>query len=293
MNAAEFRKSLLPHEWVWLAFLLTMWVQLAFAAGWFARDTLVFLTLLVAAGALVRWCGRAPGPGRWRWRLAFYPLAMNVVYGTLKTAGPAIRPCVFDAELQAADRWLFGGDPGLWMQRCVHPALTEFFSGCYLLFFPYLFLAWIYYAVRRELPELQQMFTGFFTVYGVGFFGYMLLPAVGPHLDPGLAAHYTVPLVGGPLTRLNAEIVRLGSNHVDAFPSLHCAISSYLLAFDWRHARRRFWVYVVPCAGLWFSTLYLRYHYFTDLVAGFALSAAVLWLVHRQPRTNYEPPARL
>ena len=69
---------------------------------------------------------------------------------------------------------------------------------------------------------------------------------------------------------------------MDCFPSLHCAVSSYILFFDRRHRRWRFWLYLVPCVGLWVSTLYLRYHYFVDLVAGFALSAAALWFVNRR-----------
>ncbi len=293
MTWARLRRSLLLHEWVWAAFLLVTWGRLIVAAGWVARDTLVFLALLLTAMALVAWCERAPGLGRWRWRLAFYPAAMNVVYPVLKTAGPTMRPELYDAPLQAVDRLLVGGDPGLWWERWVNPALTEVLSGCYLLFFPYLFLSWIYYFFRRELPEVKQMFAGFFFIYGLGFVGYSFVPAVGPHLDPGMAARYSVPLTGGVLTQLNAEIVRRGSNHVDAFLSLHCAISSYLLAFDWRHARWRFWVYLVPCVGLWVSTLYLRYHYFTDLLAGFALSATALWLVHHQPRKSHEPPPSL
>jgi membrane-associated phospholipid phosphatase len=52
--------------------------------------------------------------------------------------------------------------------------------------------------------------------------------------------------------------------------------------FDRAHKRWRFWLYLVPCAGFWVSTLYLRYHYFVDLVAGLLLSVTTFWLMGRR-----------
>jgi membrane-associated phospholipid phosphatase len=64
---------------------------------------------------------------------------------------------------------------------------------------------------------------------------------------------------------------------VDVFPSLHCAVSAFFLFFDLLHRRWRFWLYLVPCVGLWLSTIYLRYHYFIDVICGFVLAAFALW----------------
>jgi membrane-associated phospholipid phosphatase len=76
---------------------------------------------------------------------------------------------------------------------------------------------------------------------------------------------------------------------VDVFPSLHCAASAFVLAFDRRQSRGRFWVFLVPVVGLWFSTLYLRFHYLVDLVAGFALAALALRVVacRREPSLQF------
>jgi membrane-associated phospholipid phosphatase len=118
-----------------------------------------------------------------------------------------------------------------------------------------------------------------FTIYGIGFLGYSLVPAGGPHLAfPG---EFHVPLTGWVVTRFNALIVEKGSNGVDVFPSLHCAVSCYLLFFDRQHARWRYRLYLVPCVGIWFATIYLRYHYFLDLVVGFAIAGFALWLTNR------------
>jgi membrane-associated phospholipid phosphatase len=95
---------------------------------------------------------------------------------------------------------------------------------------------------------------------------------------------FTQPLDGWWITKWNAAIVATGSNKVDVFPSLHCALSSFLLFFDRRHRPWRFKLYLVPAVGLWFSTIYLRYHYFIDVVCGFALAALALWLANHCPR---------
>ena len=101
-------------------------------------------------------------------------------------------------------------------------------------------------------------------------------PAAGPYL--AMAHEFHTPFTGWFFTRWNAEMVHIGSNGVDVFPSLHCAISFYILFFDRWYKKWRFRLCLVPCMGLWFSTIYLRYHYFVDLLVGFALSACVLWM---------------
>jgi membrane-associated phospholipid phosphatase len=71
-----------------------------------------------------------------------------------------------------------------------------------------------------------------------------------------------------------------GTNYTDIFPSLHCAVSAYLLFFDLKWSRRRFTLCVLPCIGIWLSTIYLRYHYFVDIIAGFATAAVALAVAH-------------
>ncbi|MBI3857133.1 MAG: phosphatase PAP2 family protein, partial [Planctomycetes bacterium] len=77
-------------------------------------------------------------------------------------------------------------------------------------------------------------------------------------------------------------LVARGTTGVDVFPSLHCAVTAYLLGFDFRHNRRRFWILLAPGVGLCLSTIYLRYHYAIDVAAGFALSALALALALRK-----------
>ena len=209
---------------------------------------------------------------------AFYLVALNVVFPAMALAVPAIHHEHFDAALFALDAKLFAGN---WSQRfepLVTPALTEVMSVCYLLFMPLLLvhlLRFFFWQRERRAPFLA----GLFTVYGIGFMGYLLVPAVGPYI--AFRNLFTVPLEGGPFLHLNEAMVAFGSNGVDVFPSLHCAVPVFILGFAYRHARREFWWLLVPVAGICASTIYLRYHYLIDVICGLVLAliglAAALW----------------
>ncbi|QLQ26477.1 MAG: phosphatase PAP2 family protein [Dechloromonas sp.] len=271
--------ALLTHEWLFGAYMLFMATGLLLTSGLADANTLSYMAGLLIAGGLIALTTRRDTPAMWRTRLLFYPLAMNVYFQLMRSAVPAVHPARMDTALRQIDQWLLPDTPSLLLEPLVTPWATEAFSFFYILFLPYLAFSVINYAIG-DLHRLRAFTVGLFSLYGIGFLGYALVPAGGPYL--AFPQEFTVPLLGGPITQWNAVVVGAGSNGIDVFPSLHVAVSSFLLGFDFRHRRRRFWVYLVPCVGLWLSTLYLRYHYLVDLLFGFALATLALWLAERQ-----------
>ena len=89
-----------------------------------------------------------------------------------------------------------------------------------------------------------------------------------------------------PRVRLALPLVNGGSNGVDVFPSIHVAVSAYLLGFDARHYPGRFRRMLLPVALLWLSTLYLRYHYLVDAAAGLLLAAVGLAVARLHERSR-------
>jgi membrane-associated phospholipid phosphatase len=272
---------MLPHEVIFGVFLLVTWSRFVIVLGPASSEALVYLALIGVDAALIVWCNARPSNARWRWRLLFHPIALNVVFFQMKTAIPKIAPHRFDVALQRIDDVLVGGNLSVKLEPLIRPWLTEALSFCYILFFPYLFLS-IVDAFRRDLATLRAFLVGLFTIYGIGFLGYSLVPAYGPWI--AMPDAFDVPLDGYAITRWNDAIVKAGSNGVDVFPSLHCAISCYFLLFDRKHARSKYRACLVPCVGLWIATIYLRYHYVVDVVCGFALAAFALWLAFRFER---------
>lgn len=267
------RHPILLHEACFALFAGVAWLRFAFALGPARPDALLYLGLLLGGTALAA-AGPALASGAGaKLRLALYPAAITAAYLNM---GPALARAgapLWDAELFQLDRLLMGTTPSLLLQPLVHPPLTEALSLCYGLFIPYFATSLIWYFLG-ELPVARRFFAGLLGLYSIGFLGYLLVPARGPYL--AFADLFTVPLAGRVLTEANAALVAIGGNKVDVFPSLHCAASAFILAFDHRHSRGRFWLFVVPVTGLWLSTLYLRYHYLVDLLAGFAL-AGLAW----------------
>jgi membrane-associated phospholipid phosphatase len=278
MNATRPLPRLLPHEWCFGGFLLLTWLRLLAAVGPLDPSALLYFFLLLGGTILTARCLAQPTKARWYARLWYYPVIMNVAFVTMGSTALKLVPHRQDAFLQRMDAALAGVTPSLQAQAIVSPWLTETLSFCYLLFFPYLLLSLGYYA-WRGLPVFRQLTVGLFTIYAFGFLGYTLLPAVGPYL--AMQDQFTVPLTGFAVTRLNNFVVAHGTNGVDVFPSLHCAVSCFLLGFDRQHARWRFRLFLVPCCGLCLATIYLRYHYLTDVLVGFGLATLALWLTGR------------
>jgi membrane-associated phospholipid phosphatase len=211
---------------------------------------------------------RPDASARWGW--AYYAVALNIAFLLL---GPTMRSSTTwraDALLQSMDARLIGDNLSLRLQPLVSVPLNELFSLSYMAFIVLLFGALVFYLLRS--PHLARCYTGLFTLYGIGFAGYVLLPAAGPYV--AMRDVFSVAIEGGAITALNALMVQIGSNQVDVFPSLHIAVSLFLwLTLLKDH--RAVGVVIAPLVILlWLSTIYLRYHYFIDIVCGAALAVA-------------------
>jgi membrane-associated phospholipid phosphatase len=114
--------------------------------------------------------------------------------------------------------------------------------------------------------------------------GYLLVPAIGPIYT--LRDQYTVPLHQS-LLMLNREVDFMDFARIrrDVFPSLHVAISFVAWLYAYRNSKKLFWILSPLIFSLWVSTVYLRYHYLIDVVAGLILAPLSFllanWLFHR------------
>jgi membrane-associated phospholipid phosphatase len=175
--------------------------------------------------------------------------------------------------LQSADIVLFGGNASVALQAAARPWLTEILSVADLLFHPFIAYGLWFHALRPgEHAALFLRMMG--TLWGLGFIGYTWVPAAGPYLE--MPCHFSEPLDGWWLTWLNRTLILWGSNRVDCFPSLHCAVSGAILLFEFRRSAKAGWLLTPFVAALWLSTLYLRQHYAVDVLAG-AILLAVVW----------------
>lgn len=277
--------SILPHEWCFGAFLALTWLRLAFTGRPALVWSFIFLGCLVASVGIIRWAQQKPDGLRWRIRLLFYPAAMGITFYSMAHAVPLLGIPQRDDWLLAWDRALLGETPALAWVALAKPWFVDLAMAGYLFFFYYLIAGPGRYCIR-DLALFRKCIVGLFVLYGIGFIGYTVLPAGGPHRF----MEFPQPLHGIWLWDATIKAVNDGSNRVDAFPSIHFAATFYLLLFDWQHARRRFWVLLGPCLLLWFATMFLRFHYFVDLAGG-AIIAGIGWFVAQRFAKKWQETA--
>jgi membrane-associated phospholipid phosphatase len=180
-----------------------------------------------------------------------------------------------DRWLIAADRWIFGGDPTVWLQRMVVPWLTELMQLFYATnYFLPLALVLILYLKKERTPFQKSVFV--ITLgYILSYLGYFVIPAIGPRFT----IHHAVPLEGILIREKLAEVIYcLEACPRDCFPSGHTEIPLITLWLVFRFQRKLFYLYLPIVTGLICSTVYLRYHYVVDVIAGAVLAGIVILL---------------
>jgi PAP2 superfamily. len=268
MPLNKLMNKILPHEIFFTTFLCVICARLFIHTG-ASFSSILFLLIIIISVAWVYVFRKSQ-----ILRLGLYFILMNIIFNLLKNASTLINPSgKVDELLQYFDNVLIGGNMSLWLESYMNKILTDVLAFCYMLFMVQLPMACFYYLfINRKYAK--GFYSGLFSIYALGFMGYIFFPAVGPYM--AMEDKFTVPVSGSFITDFLHYMYPKGTNYTDVFPSLHCAVSCFILFFDYQYHKLRFSLYLIPCVGLWFSTVYLRYHYFVDCLAGFILALVIL-----------------
>jgi membrane-associated phospholipid phosphatase len=184
-----------------------------------------------------------------------------------------------DPALIALDQRLFGFQASLAMQRIITPGLTAWMAFAYFFHIINIPVVACFLYIRRDRARFREMMSGLMVVSFLGLMGYLLVPAIGPMYT--LRDQYTVPLRQS-LWVFDRQVDFMDFARIrrDVFPSLHVAISFVVWLYAYRNSRKLFWILSPFVLSLWVSTLYLRYHYLIDVVAGLAMAPLSYWLAN-------------
>jgi len=176
-----------------------------------------------------------------------------------------------DEALIALDQRLFGFQASVALQRFVIAPLTAWMQFAYAFHVWNIPLVACFIYLRRPRGRFREMMCGLVVVSFLGLLGYLLVPAIGPMYT--LRAQYTVGL-SQPVALFNRQMDFMDYARIqrDVFPSLHVGISFVVWLYAHRNSRRLFWLLMPLVLSLWVSTVYLRYHYLVDCVAGLILA---------------------
>lgn len=210
----------------------------------------------------------------------WYPVTLiPITYKELSYLIPLIHPRDFDAELAAIDHSFLGVNPTVWLERFTWPPLTEVLQ---LTYSSYYLLPVILGIVLWRGGRLKDFhFWVFIVVLGfyLSYLGYIAVPAIGPRFLPEIVQAQTKPLTGIWLFHpVRAMLDSAEGITRDCFPSGHTELTLLVLYYAHRFHRKSFWWLLPLGSGVIISTVYLRYHYVVDVVAGALLTGAIVMM---------------
>jgi len=260
-----------PH-WVWIA--------LAHAAA------------LPIIHGLIQWHGRHPKAPVLSFLRHFYPVLLYT--GFFVETGALNRmffPDYLDPIIIHWDQALFRCQPSvLFMQKLPYLAVSELFYASYFSY--YIMIAGIGIALfirdRRQFFHYVSIISFvFYICYAI----YIVVPVIGPRVFFHEINGYSLPervqllastdlypenLKKGPFFNLMAFIYRVFEAPGSAIPSSHVAIALTTVFFSFRYLPRIRFIHLGVATLLCLSTVYCRYHYGADVLAGIATFALLV-----------------
>jgi len=286
--------SLYPHDATVVCFgVLLSVLNVAFLnviSQWYL---LVLVNLLVSWGviAIARFDERNPVA---TFVHHWYPVPL--IFLTFKELYLMIAPMHgrdYDDVLIAIDRWMFGVDPTAWLARFANPTLTEVLQIAYASY--YFLLVIVAAELYRRSDKRDFLFYAFLIVYGffLSYIGYLFLPAVGPRFTLHDFGALDTELPGLFFTNVLRDFVNAGESippgvpnpiacaQRDVFPSGHTMMMLIMMHVVVRQRMKVKWWILINGVLMIIATVYLRYHYVIDLIAGAALYGVCVWTAPR------------
>jgi len=203
-----------------------------------------------------------------------------VAFGNLQSFIHVLSPTDHDDWLIAADRILFfGHDPIKLLEPLVTPRGVNFFLQVYISMMIMPFVAMIVYLHLGKMRAFRDTIVSLLALLWIGYPGYLIIPAIGPQYT--LRHTYTRPVFDV------ERMLAVGFDRLDraTFPSMHTGISLTVLFVVLQHSTNRLYrvAFTIWAWSIVFSTVYLRWHYVADVIAGAAIALLAAYL---GPRIN-------
>ncbi len=246
-------------EWYWIVLVNTAGTALVYTISYLSRDRVEKVVYL---------------------RLVYSIITIAVVFKELYLMVHPIHPTDYDQSLIAIDYFLFGVHPTRWIYQFSHPLITEILQIVYTSFYLLPVILGIELVKRKDYKTFEE--TLFIFVYGfyLSYIGYFLVPAVGPRFTLHDFHAISQELPGLWLTDTLREIVNIGESipsgtvspmnlvQRDVFPSGHTDITLIVMYLAGKYHSKLRWLLWSLGTLLIIATVYLRYHYVIDLIAG-------------------------
>jgi membrane-associated phospholipid phosphatase len=164
------------------------------------------------------------------------------------------------------------------MERWISPTLSALLQFAYISYYFIPVSLGVVLIAGGRFGEFEDVLFGILLCFYLSYVGYLLVPAIGPRFT--LSHLQTANLQFPPfIETIQDGLNGLEKNKTDAFPSGHTAVSLMSLYYAWKVREKKLFAGLIPVVtGLIISTVYLRYHYVIDVIAGIALTGLTIAL---------------
>lgn len=221
--------------------------------------------------------------------LLFPVICVLVLFDSLGSIVHSMNPEDIDPLLAKLDYLLFGVHPTVALEKIMNPVLTDILQLAYTSYYFLPLILGIALIKNKKRREFEESLFLILLCFYLSYAGYILFPALGPrfYLDHLQTTQLQGFLIAEPMQKfLNyAEGIKR-----DAFPSGHTAIALTVLYLSFKFSRKIFWFFLPVVSALIFSTVYCRYHYVVDVIAGIILAIITIlsgeWYYQRWQNKN-------
>lgn len=209
--------------------------------------------------------------------IIFPVICVWVIFDSLEWLVHYVNPEDIDPILIRLDYLIFGDHPTVVLERIMNPLLTDLMQIAYTTYYFVAISLGVVLLMKNKREEFNRTLFLILFCYYLSYLGYILFPALGPrftinHLQTAELQGF---LIAEPIQNL---LNRLEGIKRDAFPSGHTAIALTVLYLSYIFERRLFLILLPIVSALIFSTVYCRYHYVVDVVAGLLLTVITIFL---------------
>jgi membrane-associated phospholipid phosphatase len=192
-----------------------------------------------------------------------------------------------DGRVLAWEKALFGVQPVVAVQEIYSVSLTEWMFFVYVVYVViYPVLGAVIYFKHGEAANEDYLFHLSLVNLACGI-GFILFPVASPMYWQDVRALLTTPLSSGPFGAA-AEWIRVHIHQPGgSIPSAHCAVATVMWFMARKYTKRGFLWLTPVILSLYVSTVYGRFHYVTDAVAG-VVAAGLCLLAARALARGWE-----
>jgi membrane-associated phospholipid phosphatase len=209
--------------------------------------------------------------------VVFPVVCVLVIFDSLELLVHNINPRDIDPWLIRIDYMLFGHYPTVMLESLHTPLLTDILQLAYCSYYLLPISLGLVLKLKGKEKEFDKTVFLLLLCFYLSYVGYLLFPALGPRYAMN---HLQNIELRGLFFAESIQRILNGLEGIkrDAFPSGHTAVVLVVSGLAYRFERGFFSLTLPVIILLIFSTVYCRYHYVIDVIAGAFLAAITFFI---------------